>query len=183
MTTQITVTSTDPGVRVELHDGFVVDTDRSRLELATVHHWLSTDAFCALGRSFDAVPSGTSLHQPRRLQRRGHTSRVRPGLHRYGDLRPAPRWPPRPPRSRSWPRHSVIGSHCRRDSPIGPESLHAFHRRRPRPIRPDRIHPLPRPTKTHGPGTERRIGTPEDAHARGHKVGHTLCDTSIYPPW
>jgi GNAT superfamily N-acetyltransferase len=55
MTTQITVTSTDPGVRVELHDGFVVDTDRSRLDLATVHHWLSTDAFWALGRSFDAV--------------------------------------------------------------------------------------------------------------------------------
>lgn len=55
MTTQITVTSTDPGVRVELHDGFVVDTDRSRLELATVHHWLSTDAFWALGRPFEAV--------------------------------------------------------------------------------------------------------------------------------
>lgn len=55
MTTQITVTTTDPGLKVELHDGFVVDTDRSRLELATVHHWLSTDAFWALGRSFEAV--------------------------------------------------------------------------------------------------------------------------------
>jgi len=55
MTAQITVTTTNPGLKVELHDGFVVDTDRSRLDLATVHHWLSTDAFWALDRSFETV--------------------------------------------------------------------------------------------------------------------------------
>lgn len=42
-------------VRVVLDTGFEVDTDRSRLDLAKVHAWLSTDAFWALGRSFDVV--------------------------------------------------------------------------------------------------------------------------------
>lgn len=42
-------------VRAGLHDGCVVDTDRSRLDLALVHEWLSTDAFWAIGRSFDVV--------------------------------------------------------------------------------------------------------------------------------
>ena len=55
MTASVTVSASDPGLRVALHDGFVVDTDRSRLDLSTVHEWLSTDAFWALGRSFEAV--------------------------------------------------------------------------------------------------------------------------------
>ncbi|MEX0427632.1 GNAT family N-acetyltransferase [Nocardioides sp. DS6] len=42
-------------VRVDLHDGFVVDTARARLDLARVHEWLSTDAFWAIGRSLEAV--------------------------------------------------------------------------------------------------------------------------------
>lgn len=42
-------------VRVELHDGFVVDTDRGRLDLGQVHTWLSTDAFWAMGRSREIV--------------------------------------------------------------------------------------------------------------------------------
>ncbi len=45
----------DAGLRVTLHDGFVVDTDRSRLDLTAVHQWLSTDAYWAIGRSLDAV--------------------------------------------------------------------------------------------------------------------------------
>ena len=47
--------ATDIEVHVSLHDGFVVDTDPSRLDLAVVHEWLSTDTYWAAGRSFDAV--------------------------------------------------------------------------------------------------------------------------------
>lgn len=46
---------TDVEVYVSIHDGFVVDTDPSRLDLAVVHEWLSTDTYWATGRSLDAV--------------------------------------------------------------------------------------------------------------------------------
>ncbi|MFF3002196.1 GNAT family N-acetyltransferase [Kitasatospora sp. NPDC057940] len=36
-------------------DGLTLDTDPARIDLDRVHHWLSTDAFWALGRSRDAV--------------------------------------------------------------------------------------------------------------------------------
>lgn len=55
MAFEVAVTAWDPGLRVELHDGFVVDTDRARLDLTAVHQWLSTDAFWALDRPFDVV--------------------------------------------------------------------------------------------------------------------------------
>lgn len=42
-------------VRRPLPGGYEVDTDTSRLDLSLVHAWLSTDAFWALGRSYDAV--------------------------------------------------------------------------------------------------------------------------------
>ncbi|MGV9271458.1 GNAT family N-acetyltransferase [Kitasatospora sp. NPDC003701] len=32
-------------------DGYEIDVDRDRLDVDRVHHWLSTDAFWALGRS------------------------------------------------------------------------------------------------------------------------------------
>lgn len=41
--------------RVPLADGFVVDTDPSLLNRSRVHEWLSTDAYWALGRSYEAV--------------------------------------------------------------------------------------------------------------------------------
>ena len=34
---------------------YTVDTDLSRIDLSQVHHWLSTDAFWALGRSEETV--------------------------------------------------------------------------------------------------------------------------------
>ena len=46
---------TDVEVHVSIHDGFVVDTDPSRLDLVAVHEWLSTDTYWAAGRSFDVV--------------------------------------------------------------------------------------------------------------------------------
>ena len=46
---------TDVEVHVSIHDGFVVDTDPSRLDLAVVHEWLSTDTYWATGRSLHAV--------------------------------------------------------------------------------------------------------------------------------
>lgn len=46
---------TDIEVHVSIHDGFVVDTDPSRLDLVAVHEWLSTDTYWAAGRSFDVV--------------------------------------------------------------------------------------------------------------------------------
>ncbi|MET9923267.1 MULTISPECIES: GNAT family N-acetyltransferase [unclassified Streptomyces] len=36
-------------------DGYEIDTDPGRLDIGLVHHWLSTDAFWALGRSRDTV--------------------------------------------------------------------------------------------------------------------------------
>ncbi|MFI5727368.1 GNAT family N-acetyltransferase [Streptomyces cyaneofuscatus] len=35
--------------------GYAIDTDPGRLDVGLVHHWLSTDAFWALGRSRDTV--------------------------------------------------------------------------------------------------------------------------------
>lgn len=55
MSGHVSVTAQGPDLRVELPGGFVVDTDRARLELRKVHEWLSTDAFWAIGRSFDTV--------------------------------------------------------------------------------------------------------------------------------
>lgn len=36
-------------------DGYEIDVDTDRLDLNLVHHWLSTDAFWALGRSLETV--------------------------------------------------------------------------------------------------------------------------------
>lgn len=36
-------------------DAYEIDTDPARLDLARVHHWLSTDAFWAIGRPFAVV--------------------------------------------------------------------------------------------------------------------------------
>ncbi|MFE7449973.1 GNAT family N-acetyltransferase [Streptomyces griseus] len=36
-------------------DRYVIDTDPDRIDVGLVHHWLSTDAFWALGRSRDLV--------------------------------------------------------------------------------------------------------------------------------
>ncbi|RPK63593.1 Acetyltransferase (GNAT) family protein [Streptomyces sp. ADI96-02] len=36
-------------------DGYRIDTDPGRLDIGLVHHWLSTDAFWALGRTRDTV--------------------------------------------------------------------------------------------------------------------------------
>jgi GNAT superfamily N-acetyltransferase len=36
-------------------DGYEISTDPDRLDLDRVHHWLSTDAFWALGRSRETV--------------------------------------------------------------------------------------------------------------------------------
>lgn len=55
MSGEIQVVATSADLRVSLHDGFVVDIDRSRLDLAAVHERLSTDAFWAIGRSLDVV--------------------------------------------------------------------------------------------------------------------------------
>ena len=40
---------------MSVKDEYSVDTDLSRIDLFTVHHWLSTDAFWALGRSLETV--------------------------------------------------------------------------------------------------------------------------------
>ncbi|MFF7257240.1 GNAT family N-acetyltransferase [Streptomyces microflavus] len=36
-------------------EAYAIDTDPDRLDIGLVHHWLSTDAFWALGRSRDTV--------------------------------------------------------------------------------------------------------------------------------
>lgn len=52
---EVNVVVVDIDAQVSLHDGFVVDTDSSRLGLVAVHEWLSTDTYWATGRLFDAV--------------------------------------------------------------------------------------------------------------------------------
>ena len=46
------------------NDEYSVDTDLGRIDLRKVHHWLSTDAFWALGRSVETVQraAGGSLN-------------------------------------------------------------------------------------------------------------------------
>lgn len=44
-----------PRVRIPLPDAYEIDTDHDRIDLKRVHEWLSTDAFWAIGRSFDVV--------------------------------------------------------------------------------------------------------------------------------
>lgn len=41
--------------RMQNEDEYTVDTDASRIDLKQVHHWLSTDAYWALGRSREIV--------------------------------------------------------------------------------------------------------------------------------
>ncbi|MCP9957670.1 GNAT family N-acetyltransferase [Streptomyces sudanensis] len=40
---------------VRREDGYEIDTAPDRLDIGLVHHWLSTDAFWALGRSRETV--------------------------------------------------------------------------------------------------------------------------------
>ncbi|MYR97528.1 MULTISPECIES: GNAT family N-acetyltransferase [unclassified Streptomyces] len=53
-----TTTRSEDGNRHKSPDGsggYKVDTNPERLDITLVHHWLSTDAFWALGRSRDTV--------------------------------------------------------------------------------------------------------------------------------
>ncbi|NEE60964.1 GNAT family N-acetyltransferase, partial [Streptomyces sp. SID8455] len=51
----MTTTHTEDGYRDRDSNGYEIDTDPGRLDIGLVHHWLSTDAFWALGRSRDTV--------------------------------------------------------------------------------------------------------------------------------
>src|SRR5690349_11287881 len=55
-------------------DGYEISTDPARLDLELVHHWLSTDAYWALGRQYDVVE-------------RAVAGSVNYGLYRPGDGR------------------------------------------------------------------------------------------------
>ena len=37
------------------NDGYEIDSDLARMDIDRVHHWLSTDAFWAMGRSLETV--------------------------------------------------------------------------------------------------------------------------------
>ncbi|MQS17720.1 GNAT family N-acetyltransferase [Streptomyces kaniharaensis] len=45
-------------------DGYELDTDPARIDLDRVHHWLSTDAFWALGRSREVVEQSLRASLP-----------------------------------------------------------------------------------------------------------------------
>jgi len=49
-----------PRFTVELADGYAIDTDPARLDLAQVHEWLSGDAYWARGRSAATVASAAA---------------------------------------------------------------------------------------------------------------------------
>ncbi len=48
-------TRSEDGNRNQGTDRYEIDTDPDRIDVGLVHHWLSTDAFWALGRSRDLV--------------------------------------------------------------------------------------------------------------------------------
>ncbi|EHM27778.1 GNAT family N-acetyltransferase [Streptomyces anulatus] len=48
-------TRSEDGNGTQGTDRYEIDTDPGRLDVTLVHHWLSTDAFWALGRSRDLV--------------------------------------------------------------------------------------------------------------------------------
>ncbi|MGW2250860.1 GNAT family N-acetyltransferase [Kitasatospora sp. NPDC001660] len=49
---------------LEQRDGYDIDTDPARIDLDRVHHWLSTDAFWALGRSREVVEQSVRASLP-----------------------------------------------------------------------------------------------------------------------
>jgi GNAT superfamily N-acetyltransferase len=52
-------------MQVRREDGYEIDTAVERLEVPTVHRWLSTDAYWALGRpaeTFDAAVAGSDCY-------------------------------------------------------------------------------------------------------------------------
>jgi len=63
---------------VELADGFAIDTDPARLDLAQVHEWLSGDAYWARGRSAATVARAgfAVVEQPEILMLLGGGRRV-----------------------------------------------------------------------------------------------------------
>ncbi len=48
---------TDTSVLAGRVDGYEISTDPDRLDVARIHHWLSTDAYWSLGRPLDQVRS------------------------------------------------------------------------------------------------------------------------------
>jgi predicted GNAT family acetyltransferase len=45
-------------------DGYELSSDRERLDLPRVHHWLSTDAYWAMGRSEDRMRAAVEGSEP-----------------------------------------------------------------------------------------------------------------------
>ena len=96
-------------------DGYLLSTDPARLDLDRVHHWLSTDAYWALGRDRgDGRPGVRRLDRLRGLPaRRRRPGGVRPGGDRRRHVRLALRRLRRPGRARAagwapgWPARSA----------------------------------------------------------------------------
>lgn len=51
-------------VSVDRGDGYVLYTDRNRLDYVAIHQWLSTDSYWAMGRCFEAVKGSIANSLP-----------------------------------------------------------------------------------------------------------------------
>jgi hypothetical protein len=51
-------------VSVESGDHYIMSTDRDKLDFVTIHQWLSTDAYWAMGRSLEVVKASIANSLP-----------------------------------------------------------------------------------------------------------------------
>jgi len=52
------------GMQLRRDDGYEIDTDHERLDVALVHRWLSTDAYWAMGRSAQTMATSIANSIP-----------------------------------------------------------------------------------------------------------------------
>jgi hypothetical protein len=53
-----------PHISVERGDGYMLSTDRDKLDFVTIHQWLSTDTYWATGRSLEVVKASIANSLP-----------------------------------------------------------------------------------------------------------------------
>lgn len=127
-------------------DGYELSTDLDRLDVGLVHHWLSTDAFWALGRSREAVE--------RSVRHSLNFAVYDVAGSQVAYARVVTDWA-----TFAWlcdvyvaPAHRGKGlgtwlARAARDhlAPLPPQARPAHHTRRPRGLREGRLHTLPEP--------------------------------------
>lgn len=58
-------------MELQRDDGYLLSDDRERVDLPRVHHWLSTDAYWAMGRTLDTMRAALAGSEPVGIHRDG----------------------------------------------------------------------------------------------------------------